>query len=206
MNISELFSVKDKVVLVTGGSRGIGLMIATAFVENGAKVYITSRTAKVCDEAAAILSGKGPGSCISIPANLQEYAECKRLVDEISKRGERLDVLVNNAGANWGAPLHEYPDSAFTKVLNLNVQRVFTLTQLCVPLLEKAASPMNPARVIMIGSIDGIRSPSLSTFAYSSSKAALHHLSSHLASHLGDKYITVNAVAPVRLNIYAGTL
>ena len=192
--MSDLFSVKDKVVVVTGGSRGIGQMIATGFVEAGARVYISSRKAEVCDAVAAELSGSG--HCVSIPADLASEAGCRHLVEELAKHENRLHVLVNNAGANWGAPLESYPDDAFDKVFALNVKGVFHLTRLMVPLLEKAATDEDPARVINIGSIDGLQAPALETYAYSSSKAAVHHLTRVLAHRLASKAITVNAIAP----------
>ncbi|KAL1928457.1 hypothetical protein VTP01DRAFT_2813 [Rhizomucor pusillus] len=196
MDIEALFSVKDKVVLVTGGSRGIGEMIATGFVQAGAKVYISSRSAKACDEVAAKLNKLGPGSCIALPADLQKLDDVKKLVAELSKRESHLDVLVNNAGATWGAPLDDYPEAAFQKVMNLNVNRVFTLTQACLPLLRAKASSENPSRIINIGSINGVTVPGFETYAYSASKAAIHHLSRHLAGRLGRERITVNAIAP----------
>jgi NAD(P)-dependent dehydrogenase (short-subunit alcohol dehydrogenase family) len=192
--VKDLFSVAGKVVLVTGGSRGIGLMIARGFVEHGATVYISSRKQEVCDRAAAELSKLG--TCRSLPADLASEAECNRLAAELAKREPRLHVLVNNAGANWGAPLREYPDSAWDKVLALNVKAIFHLTRACLPQLEAAATPADPARVINIGSIDGLRVPLLHTYAYSSSKAAVHHLTRVLAVELAEKHITVNAVAP----------
>jgi len=190
----DLFSVRDKVTLVTGGSRGIGLMIARGFVEGGAKVYISSRKADVCDAVAAELSKSG--TCVSIPADLGSEAGCRALADELAKREERLHVLVNNAGANWGAPLAEYPDDGFDKVLALNLKGPFHLTRFLVPLLEKAASDDDPARVVNVGSIDGLQAPMLETYAYSSSKAAVHHLTRVLAHRLAAQRITVNAIAP----------
>ena len=192
--MTDLFSVRDKVTIVTGGSRGIGLMIARGFVEAGAKVYISSRKADACDAAAVDLSKSG--TCISIPADLGTEAGCRSLADQIAAREERVDVLVNNAGANWGAPLAEYSDASFDKVLALNLKGVFHLTRFLVPLLEKAATDDEPSRVINIGSIDGLQAPMLETFAYSSSKAAVHHLTRVLAHQLAPKRITVNAIAP----------
>jgi NAD(P)-dependent dehydrogenase (short-subunit alcohol dehydrogenase family) len=192
--VKDLFSVEGKRVLVTGGSRGIGLMIAQGFVANGAKVYISSRKADVCEEVAAELSKQG--TCVALPADLATQAECDRLGAELASREDGLEVLVNNAGANWGAPLEEFPDSAWDKVMTLNVKSVFNLTRACLPLLEKAGSAEDPARVINIGSIDGIQVPMLDTFSYSASKAAVHHLSRVLAKKLAEKHITVNAVAP----------
>ena len=192
--MKDLFSVAGKVVLVTGGSRGIGLMIARGFVEGGARVYISSRNADACDAAAAELSKHG--TCIALPADVAEVAEVGRLAQAIAAREPALHVLVNNAGTNWGAPLSEYPDSAWDKVLALNVKAVFHLTRALLPQLEKAASAADPARVINIGSIDGLHVPDLETYAYSASKAAVHHLTRVLAKKLAAKRITVNAVAP----------
>jgi NAD(P)-dependent dehydrogenase (short-subunit alcohol dehydrogenase family) len=192
--VKDLFSVAGKVVLVTGGSRGIGLMIARGFVEAGARVYVSSRNAEACDKAAAELSKLG--TCIAIPADVAEEAEIGRLAQAIAEREPALHVLVNNAGTNWGAPLAEYPDSAWDKVLALNVKAVFHLTRALLPQLEKAASAADPARVINIGSIDGLHVPDLETYAYSASKAAVHHLTRVLAKKLAKKMITVNAVAP----------
>jgi NAD(P)-dependent dehydrogenase (short-subunit alcohol dehydrogenase family) len=192
--MSDLFSIEGKVALVTGGSRGIGLMIARGFVEAGAKVYISSRKAEVCDETAAELSKVG--TCFSLPADLATEDECVRLASELSSRETELDVLVNNAGANWGAPLEEFPESGWDKVLDLNLKSPFFLTRAVLPLLEKAATADDPARVINIGSIDGIQVPLLHTYSYSASKAALHHLTRVLARELGRRNITVNAVAP----------
>ena len=192
--MNDLFSVNGKTALVTGGSRGIGLMIARGLVEAGAKVYISSRKAAVCDEAAAELSKSG--ECYSMPADLGTEAGCRALTDAFAAREDRLHVLVNNAGANWGAPLAEFPDSAFDKVLALNLKGPFHLTRFMQPLLEAAASDDDPARVINIGSIDGLQAPALETYAYSTSKAAVHHLTRVLAHKLAPKRITVNAIAP----------
>ncbi|KAG1057246.1 hypothetical protein G6F55_010606 [Rhizopus delemar] len=192
----SLFDVKDKVVLITGGSRGIGEMIATGFVQGGSKVYISSRTTKACDEVAAKLTALGPGKCIALPADLQSVEEVNRLVVELSKHEDHLDILINNAGASWGAPLDKYPDAAFQKVLNLNLVRIFTLTQACLPLLKAKASKETPSRVINIGSVHGIVTPGVETYAYSSSKAALHHLTRHLSRNLGHEHVLVNAIAP----------
>ncbi|KAI8143575.1 hypothetical protein BJV82DRAFT_610917 [Fennellomyces sp. T-0311] len=196
MDIEALFSVKDKVVLVTGGSRGIGFMIAQGFVQAGSKVYISSRKAKACEETAAKLNALGPGQCIPLPADLQSLDQIKQLVTELSRRETHLDVLVNNAGATWGAPIDEYPESAFQKVMNLNVSRIFSLTQGLLPLLRANATREDPSRVINIGSVAGLNVPHFEAYAYSASKAAIHHLSRHLASRLGREFILVNAIAP----------
>lgn len=194
INASDLFSLKGKVALVTGGSRGIGLMIARGFVESGAKVYISSRKKEVCDETARQLSEIG--ECLSLPTDLSTVAGCQHLADEIKAREPELNILVNNAGAVWGAPLEEFPESAWDKVMDTNVKGVFFLTQHLIPLLEKAARPGDPARVINIGSIDGLRVPTVENYSYSPSKAAVHHMTRVLAVRLGERNITVNAVAP----------
>lgn len=192
--MKDLFSIEGKTAVVTGGSRGIGLMIARGFVEAGAKVYISSRKAAECEKVAAELSKSGV--CAAIPADLSTEAGAKSLAEAVAAREPALHVLVNNAGTNWGAPLAEYPDSAWDKVLALNVKGVFHLTRALVPLLEKGVRPGDPARVINIGSIDGLRVPVLETYAYSASKAAVHHLTRALAQRLAPQRITVNAIAP----------
>jgi NAD(P)-dependent dehydrogenase (short-subunit alcohol dehydrogenase family) len=193
MTASSLFDIAGKTALVTGGSRGIGLMIAEGFVDAGVKVYISSRKADVVADVAAELSKKG--TCIGIPADLATESECRRLADEVAAREDSLDILVNNAGATWGAPLEDFDEAAFERVLSLNVKGVFHLTKFLVPLLQKAGTVEEPARVINIGSIDGIQVPQLDTFSYSASKAAVHHLTRHLAKKLAPT-ITVNAIAP----------
>lgn len=194
INVSDLFSIQGKTALVTGGSRGIGLMIARGYLEAGAKVYISSRKAQVCDETARQLSEIG--ECISIPADLSTVKGCTHLADELKARETALHILVNNAGAAWGAPLEEYPEAGWDKVMDTNVRGVFFLTQHLIPLLEKAARENDPARVINIGSIDGLKVPRVENYAYSPSKAAVHHLTRVLAVKLGERNITVNAVAP----------
>jgi NAD(P)-dependent dehydrogenase (short-subunit alcohol dehydrogenase family) len=196
---NDLFSIAGKTAVVTGGSRGIGLMIARGFVEAGARVYISSRKAEVCDEVAAELSKaelSKDGECISAPADLSTAAGCTALAEQVSANESELHILVNNAGAAWGVPIEEYPESGFDKVLDLNVKGVFFTTQQFLPLLRKAASHEDPARVINIGSIDGIRVPMLQNYAYSASKAAVHMLTRHMAHHLVEDNITINAIAP----------
>jgi len=192
--VSDLFTLHNKTALVTGGSRGIGLMIARGYLDAGAKVYISSRKAEVCDEVATELSKTG--ECISLPADLSEPAECDRLAGEVASREDALDILVNNAGATWGAPIEEFPTAAWDKVLDLNVKAPFLLTRALLPQLAAAATADDPARVINIGSIDGIQVPLMETYSYSASKAAIHQLTRHLARQLGPRHITVNAVAP----------
>jgi len=191
--MTDLFSIEGKVALVTGGSRGIGLMIASGFVDAGAKVYISSRKAQVCDEMAAELSKRG--ECISLPADLSTEDGCRGLAAELATREARLDILVNNAGATWGAPLETFDEAAWERVLALNVKGVFHTTKFLLPLLEAAGTAEQPARVINIGSIDGLRTPAMETYSYSASKAAVHMLTRHLAKRLAPA-VTVNAIAP----------
>ncbi len=192
--MNDLFDVSGKVALVTGGSRGIGEMIAEGFVANGVKTYISSRKAEACDATATRLSEQG--ECISIPADLSGSKGISVLVDEIKSREDQLDVLVNNAGATWGAEIEEFPETAWDKVMDINVKSPFFLTQALLGLLEKSACPEDPARIIMIGSVDGLNVNRLPTFSYGPSKAAVHHLTRTLASHLADRNINVNAIAP----------
>jgi NAD(P)-dependent dehydrogenase (short-subunit alcohol dehydrogenase family) len=194
VDVGQLFSIRDKVALVTGGSRGIGEMIARGFVAAGAKVYISSRKAEVCDALAEELSEQGV--CIPLPADLGTVEGCEALAAQFAEREPRLHVLVNNAGAAWGAPLGEYSADGFDKVMDLNVRAVFLLTQALAPRLSAGASAEDPARVINIGSIDGIGIPELPTFAYSASKAAVHQLSRHLGKAMVGDHVTVNAIAP----------
>ena len=192
--MADLFSVEGKSVLVTGGSRGIGLMIARGFAERGARVYVSSRKADACEAVAAELSKSG--SCFSLAADLSTHEGVLRLAREMTEREPALDVLVNNAGANWGEPFEQFPESGWDKVMTLNVKSVFFLTRELVPALRKAATPKSPARVINIGSVDGLKVPGLETYAYSASKAAVHYMTRVLAAKLAPDDITVNAIAP----------
>src|SRR5262245_54233558 len=194
MRIEELFSVRGKTALITGGSRGIGEMIARAYVENGAKVYITARKAEACDALAEELSKFG--ECISIPADISRIEEIDRLGIEIEKRESKLDILVNNAGASWGADFASFPESGWDKVMDLNVKSVFFLTQRLVKLLEAAGRPDDFARVINVGSIDGMHVSGIETYSYAASKAGVLHLTRMMAKYLAKKHIAVNAIAP----------
>ena len=197
INVATLFDLTGKTALVTGGSRGIGRMIAEGFLKAGATVYISSRKAEVCDQVATELSRVGP--CHSLPADIADDDDRARLVAALGERTDRLDILVNNAGAAWGADYADFPESGFRKVLELNVTALFFLTRDLTPLLTTAASPDDPARVINIGSMDGIKVPTVlrtGTFPYSASKAAVHHMTKALALELAPRHVTVNAVAP----------
>ena len=196
LTTNDLFSVSGKVVLVTGGSRGIGEMIAAGFLANGAKVYISSRKADVCAATAARLSQEYGGECIAIPADLSDLDGIDSLTRQLSERETRLDVLVNNAGVSWGATIDEFPEIGWDKVMDTNVKGVFFVTQRMLPLLEAGATAEDPARVINIGSVDGIRTPSFDTVSYGPSKAAVHALTSQLAGKLVRRNIILNAIAP----------
>ncbi|MDE3086420.1 MAG: SDR family oxidoreductase [Acidobacteriota bacterium] len=189
----DLFSIAGKTALVTGGSRGIGRMIAEGYVDAGAKVYVSSRRAEACEQTAAELSAKG--TCIPLAADLSTEDGCRRLAGQLAEAEPRLHILVNNAGNTWGTPLEQFDDAAWDRVLSLNVKGVFHTTKFLLPLLEEAATDEDPARVINIGSIDGIHVPVLETYSYSASKAAVHQLTRHLARRLAPR-VTVNAVAP----------
>jgi NAD(P)-dependent dehydrogenase (short-subunit alcohol dehydrogenase family) len=190
----RLFDLTGKVAVVTGGTRGIGLMMARGLLEAGASVVVSSRKPEAGEAAVAELSGHGPVA--SVPADLAREEECTRLAAEVGRSTDRVHILVNNAGATWGAPLEQFPTSAWDKVVDLNLKAPFHLTRAFLPLLEAAATADDPARVINVGSIDGLRVPELPTYSYSASKAGLHQLTRVLARELGPRHITVNAVAP----------
>ncbi len=192
--MSDLFSIDGKVAVVTGGSRGIGRMITEGFLRAGAKVYICSRKADQLHETAEELSEFG--DCTAIQADLSDAEGCRAFASEVAEREDRLHVLVNNAGASWGEPIEDYAESGFDKVLDVNVKGVFFLTQALLPQLRAAATRDDPARVINIGSIDGLKPPLLESYAYSASKAGVHMLTRHLAKHLAKDDIAVNAIAP----------
>jgi len=192
---TDLFSVRGRTAVVTGGSRGIGLMIARGLLEAGAEVIISSRKADACERAVTEL--RPLGNVTALAADLSTLAGAQALAVAAKERfGGRLDILVNNAGASWGAPLDEYPDDGFDKVMNTNVKGVFHLTVALLDALRAAATPEQPARMIAIGSVDGMRAPLLENYAYSASKAAVHQLTRHLAKRLAGDHITVNAIAP----------
>jgi NAD(P)-dependent dehydrogenase (short-subunit alcohol dehydrogenase family) len=190
----NLFDITGKVAVVTGGTRGIGMMIARGLLQAGASVYISSRKADAVAAAEAELAAYG--KVVGIPADLAQVAECRRLVEFVGEREDRLHVLVNNAGATWGEPLEAFAESGWDRVVDLNMKTPFFLTQAFLPLLKAAASPEDPARVINVGSIDGLHVNPMPHYPYSASKAGVHHLTRHLARELGPSSITVNAVAP----------
>ncbi len=185
---------EGKIVVVSGGSRGIGRAIALAFAREGAQTVLAASNAANLEAAAKAVAAGGPAP-MTVAGDLRTLAGCEQLFAQVSERFQRCDVLVNNAGATWGAPLSEHDTASWERVLNLNVQGVFHTTKFFVPVLEATASTDRPSRVINIGSIDGIHVPSMDTFAYSASKAAVHQLTRHLAKTMAPK-ITVNAIAP----------
>ncbi len=194
--MKDLFSIEGKVALVTGGSRGIGEMIAAGFLANGAKVYISSRKAEVCDATAERLAKEYGGECISIPADLSNLEGISALAKELSSKEKSLDILVNNAGASWGEPIEDYSELGWDKVMDTNVKGIFFLTQQLLPLLRESRTADNTSRVINIGSIDGIKTGTFDAFSYGPSKAAVHHLTRVLAARLIKDHIIVNAIAP----------
>ncbi len=190
----ELFSLAGKTALVTGGSQGIGLMISRGLVQAGAKVFVSSRKANACEAAAAELAEFG--DCEALPGDVSTPAGIAALVADLQQHTDKLHIVVNNAGTGWAAPLEDYPDSAWDKVLGLNVKAPFNLTVACLPLLRSAASHADPARVINLGSIEGFRTQQVENYAYATSKAANHHLTRILAQRLAPEQITVNTIAP----------
>ena len=189
-----LFDLTGKVAVVSGGTRGIGLMMARGLLEAGASVYISSRKAETGQTAVEELSKYG--TVISVPADLSREEECIRLAGEVARFEEGVHILVNNAGTNWAAPIEEFPAVGWDKVVDLNLKTPFYLTRAFLPLLEAAATADDPARVINVGSIDGLRVPEFHTYSYAATKAGLHQLTRVLARELGPRHITVNAVAP----------
>ena len=190
----DLFDVTGKTALVTGGGRGIGLMIARGLVQAGVRVVIASRKASNLDAAVAEL--RAHGECEAIVADLSTPEGAGALAQAVRTRVDALDILVNNSGATWGEPLEEFPASGWDRVIHTNLEATFHLTVGLLPALRAAASAEDPARVINIGSIDGIRVPLVDNYSYSASKAAVHMLTRHLARRLAAEQITVNAIAP----------
>lgn len=192
--IEDLFGVRGKSVVVTGGSRGIGEAIAETFVRAGARVYICARRAEDVAATAARLSEFG--HCHGLPADLSSEAGRQAFIQDLMQHEDSLDVLINNAGTIWSAPLAEYPESGWDKVFDLNVKGLFFFIRDLVPMLAKAGRHGAPARVINVGSVNAFHVPKHDTYAYAASKAAVHHLSAHLAKRLARDHITVNVIAP----------
>ena len=193
----DLFSLQGRVAVVTGGSRGIGKMIAAGFLAQGAaRVYISARKAGPCEATAKELTAAYDGECIALPIDISTVAGCNQLAAEISKREAKLDILVNNAGAAWGAEFDEFPEAGWDKVMDLNVKSIFFLTKALAKPLRAAATRQRPAKVINIASIDGIFINPMETYSYGASKAAVIHLTRRLATKLIKDHINVTAIAP----------
>ena len=192
--MKDLFSLEGRVALVTGGSRGIGKMIARGFLEQGAKVYISARKAPQCDQAAEELSQYG--KCVSLPHDLSSVGGCAALAGELSTHEKKLDILVNNAGAAWGSEFADYPESGWDKTMDLNVKSLFFMTQKVHGLMKEAATASRPGKVINIASIDGIKINPWETYAYQASKAAVIHLTRRMAARLIEDNICVSGIAP----------
>jgi NAD(P)-dependent dehydrogenase (short-subunit alcohol dehydrogenase family) len=195
--VDELFSVAGKIALVTGGATGIGRMIATALARAGASVLIASRKGADCETVAHEVNASGAaGKLDGFAGDVSSEAGVLALVEEVRKRSDRLDVLVNNAGTSWGAPFETFPYQAWARVLAVNVTGLFHLTRELMPLIEKAARPDDPARIINLGSVMGTQPLADDAYSYAASKAAVHHLTRTLAGELAGRHITVNAFAP----------
>jgi len=194
MDTSRLFSLEGRSALITGGSRGIGRMIAEGYLAQGARVYISARKAEACDQAAKELSALG--RCVSLPGDVSTLDGVRALVAAYTKHEDSLDILVNNAGAAWGAPYDEFPESGWDKVVDLNMKAPFFLTQALTPMLRKAAATGHLAKVINVASIDGIAVNPWETYSYAASKAGLIHLTRRMALRLAPEHIAVSAIAP----------
>jgi 2-deoxy-D-gluconate 3-dehydrogenase len=192
--MKDLFSVSGKVAVVTGGSRGIGAMIARGFVENGAKTYITARKLEELQATAGQLSELG--ECIAIPSDLSTLEGIKAFTAELQERESRIDILVNNAGATWGEKIDDFPESGWDKVMDLNVKSPFFLVQQLLPALREAGDQEDPARIINISSINAYANPGMTNYSYSASKAAVVQMTRHLAADLVKDHINVNGIAP----------
>ena len=192
--MNKLFDISGKVALVTGGSRGIGEMISEGFVKNGVKTFITSRKIEQCNETANRLSKYG--DCIAIPADLTDNNEIAKVREKLESESNSLNILVNNAGAVWGADFDNFPENGWDKVMDTNVKAMFFLTQQFIDLLEKSGTNDDPSRIINVGSIDGIGIPRAETYSYPASKAAVHQLTRVMANRLAHRNVNINAIAP----------
>jgi NAD(P)-dependent dehydrogenase (short-subunit alcohol dehydrogenase family) len=194
LNADQLFNVRGKVALVTGGATGIGRMIAQGLLDNGARVYIASRKLDVCEAAAKEMSPQG--NCIALRADVSTVPAIDALAAEIAAREPKLHILVNNSGGGWTQPIEEYSEDGWDKMMTLNVKAPFYLFRALLPQLKAAGEPMDPARVINIGSVGGIETQNTDNYVYGPSKAAVHHLTRQLAARFARQHITVNVIAP----------
>ncbi|WP_299071731.1 SDR family NAD(P)-dependent oxidoreductase [uncultured Paraglaciecola sp.] len=192
--MTNFFSVAGKVAIVTGGSSGIGAMIARGFVESGVKTYITARKLEQLEETAAELSALG--ECIAIQSDLSTMAGVDTFTDEMLKRESKIDILINNAGAAWGAPVEEFPESGWDKVMDLNVKSIFFLSKGLLPALRLAGTADEPSRIVNIASVNGITHPHMDNYSYSASKAAVIQMTRHMAADLRPSHVNINAIAP----------
>ena len=192
--MAGLFDLSGKTALVTGGSRGIGYMIAEGLLDAGAKVYVSSRKADACEAAVAGLTSRG--DAVALPCDVSDLSAIRLLADDLGAREASLDILVNNAGATWGQPLDEFSEPGWDRVVDLNLKAPFFLVQSLLPLLRRAAGPADPARVLNVGSVDGMATSRFDNYSYGVSKAGLHHLTRLLAARLASEHINVNAIAP----------
>lgn len=194
--IENLFQLKGKTALVTGGAKGIGAMITQGLIESGVKVYISSRSEEACTQFADKMNALGQGECIALPADLSQVATIDEVTKTLSNKESKLDILINNAGATWGAPLGSFPEKGWDKVMDINVKGVFFLTQGLLPLLKNAGTREDPSRVVMISSIAAVSSDSISSYSYGPSKAAIAQLGKILAKDLVQENILVNTIGP----------
>lgn len=192
--MNNFFSVAGKIAVVTGGSSGIGAMIARGFVENGVKTYITSRKLEQLEQTAAELSGLGV--CIAIQSDLSTMAGVDAFAEEMLKREPKIDILINNAGAAWGAPVEEFPESGWDKVMDLNVKSIFFLSQRLLPALRSAGDANEPSRIVNIASVNGLTHPHMNNYSYSASKAAVIQLTRHMAADIRPTNVNINGIAP----------
>jgi 2-deoxy-D-gluconate 3-dehydrogenase len=192
--MNNFFSVTGKVAVVTGGSSGIGAMIARGFVENGVKTYITARKLEQLQQTAEELSALG--ECIAIQSDLSTMAGVDAFADEMLKREPKIDILINNAGAVWGAPIEEFPEAGWDKVMDLNVKSIFFLSKRLLPALRLAGKEDEPSRIVNIASVNGITHPRMNNYSYSASKAAVIQMTRHMAADLRPSHVNINGIAP----------
>lgn len=195
--LDNLFGLHGKTALVTGGATGIGRMAAEGLVAAGARVLIASRKGPACAAVAEELNARGyPGRAEGFSGDVATQEGIAALVDDVSARTDKLNILMNNAGRSWGAPVEDFPYDGWSKIFDLNVTGMFELTRRLIPLLEATASQDDPARVVNVGSIMGDIPKGGDAVSYAVSKGAVHHMTRVLANEFTPRFITVNAIAP----------
>ncbi|QQD18016.1 SDR family oxidoreductase [Spongiibacter nanhainus] len=195
--LNEMFGLQGRVAVVTGGAKGLGAWMSQALLSVGATVYVTSRKSADCDRFADEMNGRDyQGRCVSLPYDLADLRQIEQFASELQGREQKLDILVNNAGTTWGNALGEFPEKGWDRVMDLNLKAPFFLVQALLPLIKKAGDAGMPARIVNVGSSEGLHAPLLGNYSYSASKAGLHHLTRHLARHLAAEHINVNAIVP----------